>query len=77
MAGISRQAAGMGMPMGGRSALAVQLSRDIALGAGEMGARQQQWAMGAGVPYEQMWLQQWLRPQDISMRKAELMAQYA
>ena len=69
-AGISRTAAGGGMPMGGRSALAVQLSRDLALGAGQMGAQQQQWAMGAAVPYEQMWMANWLAKQRVPLEQA-------
>ncbi len=72
-AGISRQAAGGGMPMGGRSALAVQLSRDIALGAGQMGAQQQQFALQAGVPYEQMWMANWLAKQRVPLEQAQLM----
>jgi len=76
-AGIGRAAAGAGMPMGGRSALSVQLARDIALGAGQMGAQQQQWAMQAGVPYEQMWLQNWLKQQEIPLEQKRLLAQFA
>ena len=50
-AGIARQGAGTGMPVGGRSALAVQLERDIALGAGQMSNQNVQTGLTAGVPY--------------------------
>lgn len=85
---IARTAAGVGMPVGGRSALAVQLSRDIALGAGRMAGERQQFGVQAALPYEQMWaeeyrrpyeygLQQWLMGEQAEAQKAQLMAQYA
>lgn len=75
-AGIARQAAGAGTPMGGRSALAVQLERDLALGAGQLAGQQQQFGLTAGVPYENLWLQNWLATQQVPLRKTELMARY-
>jgi len=50
---LGRTAAQSGMPSGGRSALAVQLARDLALGGGKMATENQQIGLQAALPYQQ------------------------
>lgn len=67
---IARRGAGMGMPSGAQAGLYGQLTRDVALGAGQMVGQQQQ----LGLQYS---MADWAKQQEANQWKAAQLAQYA